>query len=115
MILIALLLLAADADGFRDAGVEARSPETLVSLQACITRQMGRGGQVTPVPLPDGVALDMSMGRRGKGIISVAVHDEGVERRLTMGYRHPWSAKIAAGLFNDLARSCFPASPPVPR
>jgi hypothetical protein len=117
MIAVALLLLIAagsPADAPRETQAAVTSTQSLGDLQACITRAWLRFGAVTPIPMADGVALDVQMkvspfAAPGKATLTFEIHDRGESRVLSVAYRHPISEKTALGYFRTTAKRCFAA------
>ena len=79
------------------------SPQSLPTLQTCISRQIGM--IVTPVPIEGGVALDLSA-TPGYLVMTVEIRDRNSERHITIAYRHPFSEKVARKLFGDAYEKC---------
>jgi len=101
-------------DAPRQTGLWLTSLQPLIDLQTCVTRQWTRFGNVTPIPLQDGAALDLQMkgigfgGTGGKAVTTLEIHDDGNARKITILYRHPWSSSAAYGWLRDTGKRCFP-------
>lgn len=114
MFLIAALLVAEPIAPPRQTDLWISSQQSLIDLQTCVTREWVRFGRVTPLPLANGAALDfqmhqpLAMGGPGQPTLTIEFHDPGPERRITVAYRHPWSKRVAYGLFKDTGKRCFP-------
>lgn len=97
-------------DGQRPAGALISSAVPFDDLQRCVIRLMAKGGRVTPVPVKDGVALDLQMGTLfgtgGDARFSIQITDRADHREMTAFYRHPFSEKLAIKLLNDAGKRC---------
>lgn len=99
----------AEEDPPRSADLVISSPQSQADLQACVTRLLARSGRVTPVPIPDGVALDFQtpgLFGPGRSRMSFEVADKKTHRELTATYRHPISGKLVRGLLRDAEKRC---------
>lgn len=113
MILIAALLAAQPIAETRQSELWLSSPQSLIDLQTCVTREWVRMGRVTPIPMADGVMLDyqlagIGLGGPGKPIATLEIHEAHAERKITIAYRHPWSVKNAYNWLRDTGKRCFP-------
>jgi hypothetical protein len=111
MLFLVLLLLGTPDDPPRPTGATIVTKQPLIDLQSCITRHFARSGTVTPIPLPDGVALDYSMRASlfappGKATLTFEIHEQGEQRLITAGYRHPWPRKAAIRGMKEAQKSC---------
>jgi hypothetical protein len=108
-----MLLAAAALEPPRPTDLWVQSQQSIIDLQTCVTRQWARFGNVTPIPLQDGVALDLQMkgigfgGASGQAVTTLEIHDDGNARKITILYRHPWSSNAAYGWLRDTGKRCF--------
>lgn len=96
----------------RDAGIRVTSNQSLMDLQSCTIRQMARDNNtVVLVPLPNGVAIDMTRpngrGKAQAARYSLHIRDLGNQRELSVFYRHPFSRGSAHQHTKIIARRCF--------
>lgn len=96
----------------RPTGFHLTSNLPLEEIQACVTRFYARRGRVTPVPLPDGIALDYQVTGplSASNALTIELHRLNGAVDLTPTYQHPWSAKQAIWELNHVGETCFPQS-----
>ena len=117
-ILLIALLAASSAHGEtidrRPTDFHLTSKLPLDQIQACVARFYAKRGRVTPVPLPDGIALDYQVTGpfSASNALTVEIrHRDGVVD-LTTTYQHPWSAKQAKWELRHVGQTCFPDALP---
>jgi hypothetical protein len=109
--ILALLAGAQAADGSRGTDYKLETIAPLIDLQTCITRKFSKWSEVSPIPLADGVALDvLNRGLFGNSalMLTVELHDLGSSRLITFRYRHPMSEKAIPRVFKDAQKACVP-------
>ena len=116
LFLIALLASVQAPDGSRSTDYTVETAAPLVELQACIMRKYGTVGEATPIPMADGVALDLNaprtlIGLRKQAILTAEIHEKDDRRLITFRYRHPLSEKAIPRYFSAYQKACAPPLP----
>ncbi len=96
----------------RDSGIRIMSSQPLAALQACVTREMIRDGNVARVPAVDGIDLDYfrpnAMGKTNAARYSLHLREKDKLREISVYYRHPFSRRAAYFHTKKFAGRCFP-------
>lgn len=118
---------AAEDKPHRTIDVERTTTAPMDEVTTCLARWGAPFGRPAPLPMDGGVALDLYQGTlfvKGEPVMTVQIRDGGDVRRVTMLYRHPYSAKAVKSLLKNAAKKCalgdevpLPAAsaPPSPR
>lgn len=117
LVLIVLLASVQAPDGSRSTDYRIETAAPLIELQTCITREFNRFAQVAPVPIADGVALDIvqrNLFGMGSLFVSIELRDAGEKRSIGFRYRHPMAEKSPPKFFKDAERKCVPESMAAP-
>ena len=115
MLITSMLLLASSnmLPPPRDSGIRIMSSQSLVALQACVTREMIRDGNVARVPAVNGIDLDYfrpnAMGNTNAARYSLRLRETDKLREISVFYRHPFSRRAAYFHTKKFAGRCFPS------
>ena len=116
MLIVAVLLAGVQApDGSRGTEYQIETAAKFIDLQACITRKYSKWGEVVPIPIADGVALDiLNRGLFGNSVqtLTIELHELGKNRLITFRYRHPMSERAIPRAFSGARKTCVPETQP---
>ncbi|QCI92294.1 hypothetical protein [Novosphingobium sp. EMRT-2] len=113
--MIALMLLAAGAvvdtkAPYRVAIERIELDTSAVAAGACTTRALARAGRATSYAIPDGVAVDWSVGAlglSGPNYLTIEFHEDAGKSYARVLYRRPYSAASATNITRNIAKTCF--------
>ena len=109
---IATAIIAAsmpDSSGMRLADIELFTSASVIDLEQCVVRRVGGGfNRVVVIDMIDGKAVDLTLGIQAENALTFEFHDDGIRRRLTIKYRHPFSNGAATRQLRGAARHCIP-------